>query len=247
MSIDGLIDKPSKAGLIVVGIDAEQYRQIVEDLIGELPTTADSVLKRAINATAKRVGRELANETQDRYRVKKLRFAKEIRYHLASNDDLSAELVAKGESLAASHFQTNPSKPDKPTFKGSIPVKLAILRDTTPSIVQSVDTGLKAFLTQFESGHIAVVQRQPPDTYTGSGWKKRAEKHKDFLKRSGKLDNTRIKQFFGPSAAKMLEKTGVTEKYIDENMTRIQGYLEDYILTFLNRDLYFANKKSGGT
>lgn len=247
MSVAGLTDNSSNTGLVVIGIDAEQYRQIVEDLIGELPTTADSVLKRSINATAKRVGRELAKETQDRYRVKKLRFAKEIRYHLASNNDLSAELVAKGESLASSHFQTNPSRPDKPTMKGSRPVKLAILRSTTPSIVEHPTTGLQAFLTQFASGHVAVVQRRPPETYTGGGWSKRIAKHQGFQKATGRLDNTRIRQFFGPSAAKMLEKTGVTEKYIDENMTRIQGYLEDYILTFLNRDLYFANKKSGGT
>lgn len=240
-------DNSGNTGLVTVGIDAEQYRQIVDDLIGELPTTAESILKRAINATAKRVGKELARETQDRYRVKKKRFAKEITYHLASNNDLSAELVARGEKLANSFFYINPSKPDKPTMQGSKPVRLAVLKSESPDTVAHPGTGLEAFLTQFASGHVAVVQRKPPGTFTSAGWSKRKAKHKGFLKATGLLDNTRTYQFFGPSVPKMLEKTGITEKYIDENRTRIQGYLEDYILTFLNRELYFANKKSGVT
>lgn len=247
MSMNGLTDNPHNTGLINVGIDAEQYRQIVEDLIGELPTTAESILKRAINATAKKVGKELAKEAQDRYRVKKKRFSSEITYHLASNNDLSAELVAKGEMLAASYFQTNPARPDKPTMQGSRPVKLSVLKSESPSTVEYPGTGLQAFLTEFASGHVAVVQRKPPRTYTSGGWSKRKKRHQGFLKATGRLDNTRIRQFFGPSVPKMLEKTGITEQYIDENRTKITGYLEDYILTYLNRELYFANRNSGGT
>lgn len=247
MSMNGLTDNPHNTGLINVGIDAEQYRQIVEDLIGELPTTAESILKRAINATAKKVGKELAKEAQDRYRVKKKRFSSEITYHLASNNDLSAELVAKGEMLAASYFQTNPARPDKPTMQGSRPVKLSVLKSESPSTVEYPGTGLQAFLTEFASGHVAVVQRKPPRTYTSGGWSKRKKRHQGFLKATGRLDNTRIRQFFGPSVPKMLEKTGITEQYIDKNRTKITGYLEDYILTYLNRELYFANRNSGGT
>lgn len=247
MSISGLTDRKGNDGIVTIGIDAEQYRKIVEELIGELPTTADSILKRSINATAKRVGKELAKETQARYRVKKKRFAKEITYHLASNNDLSAELVARGENLATSYFYINPSKPDKPTMQGSRPVRLAVLKSESPDTVAHPGTGLEAFLTKFASGHVAVVQRKPPGTFTSAGWSKRKAKHEDFLKVTGMLDNTRTYQFFGPSVPKMLEKTGITEKYIDENRTRIQGYLEDYILMYLNREQYFANKKSGGT
>ena len=232
---------------VSMGIDAEQYRHIVEELIGELPTTAESILKRAINATAKKVGKELAREAQDRYRVKKKRFSNEITYHMASNNDLSAELIARGEMLAASYFQTTPAKPDKPTMQGSRPVKLSVLKSESPSIVEYPGTGLQAFLTEFASGHVAVVQRKPPGTYTSGGWSKRKKKHENFLKATGRLDNTRIRQFFGPSVPKMLEKTGITEQYIDKNRTKITGYLEDYILTYLNRELYFANKNSGGT
>lgn len=246
MSMNGLTDSAHNTGIISVGIDAEQYRHIVEDLIGELPTTAESILKRAINATAKKVGKELAREAQDRYRVKKKRFSNEITYHMASNNDLSAELIARGEMLAASYFQTTPARSDKPTMQGSRPVRLSVLKSETPSIVEYPGTGLQAFLTEFTSGHVAVVQRKPPRTYTSGGWSKRKKKHKGFLKATGRLDNTRIRQFFGPSVPKMLEKTGITEQYIDKNRTKITGYLEDYILTYLNRELYFANKNSGG-
>lgn len=243
MSINGLTDTPHNSELINVGIDAEQYRQIVEDLIEDLPTTANSILKRAINATTKKVGKELATEAQNRYRVKKKRFSNEITYHLASDNDLSAELVARGEMLAASYFQTTPARPDKPTIHGSRPAKLSVLKSESPSIVEHPGTGLQAFLTEFASGHVAVVQRKPPGTYTNGGWSKRKKKHQGFLKTTGRLDNTRIRQFFGPSVPKMLEKTGITEQYIDETRTKITGYLEDYILTYLNRELYFANKK----
>lgn len=244
--MDNLSDKSEHSGIVTVGIDAEQYRSIVDDLIGQLPTTADSILKRAINATAKKVGKELATLAKDRYRVRKTRFSDQITYHLASNHDLSAEIVAKGEMLAASYFQTSPARPDRPTKGGSRAVKLAVLKSESPSAVTHPGTGITAFLTKFASGHVAVVQRKPPDTYTSAGWKKRKSKYEAFQKANGKLDNTRLRQFFGPSVPKMLEKTGVTESYIDENCTKIRGYLEDYILTFLSRETYFAGKSSGG-
>lgn len=238
----GLTDNAHNTGIITVGIDAEQYRKIVDDLIGELPTTAESILKRSINATAKRVGRELSTLAKDRYRVKKTRFSDQITYHLASNGDLTAEIVARGEMLAASYFQMSPAKPDKPTIKGSKPVKLAVLKSESPSTVTHPGTGLTAFLTEFASGHVAVVQRKPPKTYTSAGWRKRQQKHAGFKKATGKLDNTRIRQFFGPSVPTMLEQTGITQQYIDENRTKIKGYLEDYILTFLARETYFSDR-----
>lgn len=233
LSESGAINAPMQ---ITVGIDPEEYRRIVEDLIGNLPTTADSILKRALNATAKKVGRELGELAQDRYEVKKLKFAREIKYRLATDKNLSAELIAQGEMLAASHFKTSPSTPDKPTVNGSRAVRLSILKSETAQTVTHPGTGLTAFLTQFASGHVAVVQRKPPRTYSTG----RSERESKYGKNA---DMTRLRQFFGPSAPKMLEKVGITEKYVDENQTKIKGYLENYILTFLSREEYFASKK----
>lgn len=243
---DWVTENAENMGLVTVGIDAEQYKAIVEDLIGNLPTTAESILKRSINSTTKKVGKELGTLAQERYRVKKKRFSSEIHYHMAGEKDLSAEIVARGEALAASYFQTTPSKPDRPTMQGSKAVRLSVLKSESPGTITHPGTGLTAFLTQFASGHVAVVQRKPPKTYTGSGWAQRQQKHAGFYKGTGLLDKTRIRQFFGPAVPKMLEKTGITQQYIDDNYTKIQGYLEDYILMYLERERYFFQKNGGG-
>lgn len=240
--LDDLSESAKWSGSTTVGIDVENYREIVDDLIGELPTTANSILKRALNATARRVGRELSEKAQDRYQIKKIKFSRQVTTHYASDKNLAAKIVARGEPLAASYFKISPTKPDTPTMSGSKPVKIAILKESHLQTVQHPGTGLTAFLTQFASGHVAVVQRKPPGKYTSKGWKARKKKHGNFKNATGKLDDTRLRQFFGPSVSKMLEKEGITEGYIDENQERIRGYLEDYILTFLNRELHFANK-----
>ena len=60
---------------------------------------------------------------------------------------------------------------------------------------------------------------------------------------TGKLDKTRIREFYGPSVPVMLRETGIAEQFIETTEPKIHQYLADAITTHINRELYFAEKK----
>lgn len=223
-------------------IDAREELWDIEERLGDLSRRAPFVLTKALNDTAKWAGRELAASAQKRYRIQKLKFAKEFHITHAAKSRLEAAISAEGVSLPSSKFKITPSSP-KPSFRGSQPVKLAILKTTSPTVVTS-DRGknLQAFVTQFQSGHLAVVQREPPKKYKSKGWGERQGRWYSFYKRMGKLDDTRIQELYGPSVPKMLHKVGVTENFIETEKPRILEHLQQAITKHINTELYFASK-----
>ena len=64
-----------------------------------------------------------------------------------------------------------------------------------------------------------------------------------FKELTGKLDKTRIREFYGPSVPVMLRETGIAEQFIETTEPKIHQYLADAITTHINRELYFAEKK----
>lgn len=212
----------------------------IEDQLGSLKEKAAKVLKKALNDTAKWTGRELAKEAQDFYRVKTVKFAKEFKISRATNSKLTATLVAMGYPMSSSKFKISPTGPH-PSAKGSPSAKVAILQKESPREV--VGRGRqKAFVTTFGSGHIAVVQRQPGQTYTSKGWKNRKSKWKKYRKRTGHLDNTRIREFYGPSAPKMLEMAGVTKEYLGTYEPKIMEHLKEAVRKHINTEIHFASQ-----
>lgn len=223
-------------------IDVSDALEDVRRRLGDLSNKAPSVLAKALNETAKWTGRELAESAQKRYRVQKLKFAKEFHSTKASKSNLTATLYAEGTALSASKFKISPASP-RPSAKGSQPVKLAILKTTSPKTVTSNrGDGLQAFIAEFQSGHIAVAQREPPEEYTSKGWGSRKKRWEGFYKRMGKLDKTRIQELYAPSVPAMLHKVGVTEKFLEVEQPRILEHLQEAITTHINREIYFANR-----
>lgn len=222
-------------------IDTEGMLENIEERLGNLRDKAPKVLQKALNDTAKKTGRDLVKAAQERYRVKTIQFAKEIRYTYATQSRLTAVLQAKGSGLAASKFKLSPSKPT-PQKTGSPAAKLAVLKKTGPRTIEN-KFGLNAFVAKFQSGHIALVQRRPPKKYLSKGWKERQQRWSAWRKMTGRLDNTKIKEFYGPSVPKMLEKTGDIEKFTEISQPKILGNLRNAITKHINTELYFANKK----
>lgn len=230
----------SKNGGMFVQIDVVPSLEEIEKQLGDLKDKAPAILKKALNDTAKWTGRELAKEAQARYQVKTMKFAKEFTILKASNGRLQATLRAKGAPLAVSKFKTSPTKPIA-SGHGSPAVKVAVLQGK-PAKEVAGRQGRKAFLTKYSSEHIAVVQRQPGEKYTSKGWKDRKSKWKKYKKRTGHLDDTRIREFYGPSVPTMLEKTGVTKEYIESNESKILEHLKEAVTKHINTELHFASK-----
>lgn len=227
-----------------VKIDTQKALSDIEARLGELYEKAPDVMRKSLNDTAKKTGRELAGLAQERYRIKTIKFAKEFKYRYATKSRLSAVLTTSGEMLAASKFKVSPATP-KSSISGSPPVKLAILSSESPKTITN-SKGLKAFLAEYQSGHLAVVQRKPYGSrteYTDRGWREREQRNSVFKELTGKLDKTRIREFYGPSVPIMLKETGIEEKFIETTEPKIQQYLAAAITTHINREIHFANQK----
>ena len=223
-------------------IDVRDTMEDIERRLGDLSHKAPVVLTKALNDTAKWAGRELATSAQERYRIQKLKFAKEFRTTKATKSNPVATLYASGTPLASSKFKISSTSPS-PSLKGSQPVKLAILKKQSPqTVTSSRGNGLEAFVTQFKSGHTAVVQREPPRDYKSKGWNARKKQWNAFYKRTGKLDKTRVQELYGPSVPKMLERVGVTEKFLETEQPRILEHLQKAITKHINTEIHFANR-----
>lgn len=225
--------------MITVNVDTGSALESIRQGLGEFADRAPDVLRRALNDTAKKAGKELAQKAKERYTVKNAGFNKEIKYRNATKSNLSAELKAAGETIPVSKFKASPAKPS-PSLTGSPAVRISVKKSNGMRAVTGRG-GAMAFITRFQSGHVAVVQREPPRTYTGSGWSARQAKWKQFKRQTGKLDRTRIQELYGPSVPMMLAKTGVDEGYLEGMKPRIQQYLQEAIEKQIARELHFAN------
>lgn len=72
---------------------------------------APDVMRKSLNDTAKKTGRELAKLAQERYQIKTIKFCQGVKYTYASKSRLEAVLTSSGEMLAASKFKISPTKP----------------------------------------------------------------------------------------------------------------------------------------
>ena len=129
---------------MLIRIDTEKAIADIEARLGMLYEKAPDVMRKSLNDTAKKTGRELAKLAQERYQIKTIKFAKEFKYTYASKSRLEAVLTSSGEMLAASKFKISPTKPSS-SKEGSPPVKLAVLASESPKTITN-SRGLTAFL-----------------------------------------------------------------------------------------------------
>lgn len=83
--------------------------------------------------------------------------------------------------------------------------------------------GLKAFLVQFSSGHKAIVQRVPGETYTSAGASKRAQKW------GAKSDMTRIEKLLSPSAPQMFGTPDTVDPALERASELLDKQMEKQI------------------
>lgn len=228
-------------------INEDKELERIQKALACTPEKARLVLKKAVNDTAKKAAKELAKEAKNDYRITTVKFAKEFQQKKATKANLTAAVFATGSPIPSSKFKVNPTSPAY-SEKGNGPVKLAILRKNAPKNVESKRDGMKAFLTKYASGHAAVVQRQTGESYTAAGWKARENKDTNvrYKRRTGKLDSTRIREFYGPSVAQVLEQVGLKELFAKEGKEirkKMRGYLDDAIMKHIRTELHFMGKE----
>ena len=188
--------------MIKVEVDKRTMRSI-EFKLGKLSSKAPTVMKKAINDTAKQARKQLAMEAQKQYSIKFGRFNKTMRIKNASIASPVAIIKTTGQSLEIMDFKASPNKyltgDNKPdVIKGKVYRK---------GRLKNLQRGnLKSFIVKFKNGHVSVVQRV----------KKGSEPEKS------KLGHRYIKKLLSPSIPTMLGNEakvyGIVKPVIENNL-----------------------------
>jgi len=117
---------------------------------------APSILKNAINATARKVRTQILKDAKEKYSIKNKSDLKNEakggpKLYTATDATLTAEIKASGAMQDIMAFLTKPN-----TATGAAAAKVLNTSAYTPLEVR----GLKAFVATFRSGHTAIVQRE---------------------------------------------------------------------------------------
>ena len=140
----------------IIEIDTKKQIARIEKALGDLSSKAPIVLTKAINATAKDAQIILAKKAQETYAVKSGRFNKAMKIKNASTRRLTATITATGSPMELKDFKVSPAS--APTA-GNRPDITKGKVFSSSSLKRLQKGNLKAFVSRFKSGHVAVVQR----------------------------------------------------------------------------------------
>lgn len=146
--------------MIVFTIDDKGMVETIARQLGEYHDKAPTVLKQALNATAKDARSMLANQAKDIYVVQKSKFNKAMTIKNAFARKLEALIVTAGAPLELIDFKTNPKKPPTDAERPDVTTGKVLVK----SSLKRLEMGdLKAFVARFKSGHVSIVQRKGPE------------------------------------------------------------------------------------
>lgn len=202
--------------MIEIQVDQEQLNKVLNTL-QSMQDEMPSVVKKAVNTTARQARRKLADKAKETYALKLSGFNQSMTIKNATVGRLEAGIVTKGETLELGKFRA-PLKVYSGTNKNRPPfIKAKVLNESSLKALVTSET--KAFVTRFKSGHVAIVQRVP-------GKKMESNEKKTF-----------IKKLLSPSIPKMIgneEKVyGVIEPEIRELIK--ENVQKELIKTLRNR------------
>lgn len=143
--------------MIVFTLDNEGTVKSISKQLGEYSSKAPTVLRKAVNDTAKNARKMLAEQAQSKYAVQKRRFNKNMTIKSARGQKLEAFVIAKGKPLGLIEFKTSPKKPPSGEKKIEVTKAKVLLESSMKRLEMG---GIKAFVVQFKNGHIAVAQRK---------------------------------------------------------------------------------------
>lgn len=176
---------------LLVTVDVDTELEKVMRSLQKLPDqlAAPQILQKALTSTARKTRNRLIKDTGKRYALSKpdaLKAESKIETNTSEN---SATIVSKGAMRDIMDFMTQPNS-------DTAAAAAQVLNSSSMSPLES--NGMKAFVTRFSSGHIAIVQRQSGKKYTSTGASARIEKY------GSKIDITKIKKLLSPAVPQML-------------------------------------------
>lgn len=145
----------------LIRIDVDQELQRIIQQMNSLSDqiAAPNILRNALNATARKVRRQMVADVKSEYAIKNTKALRDTaqggpKVLTASSANLSAAIHSRGPMQDIMSFMTRPN-----TQKGAARAKILSSGSLKPLEMD----GLKAFVTTFASGHTAIVQRRGKD------------------------------------------------------------------------------------
>lgn len=145
----------------MIRIDVEGELQKIIQQLNSLPDqiAAPNILKNAINSTARKVRKQLVKDAKGEYAIKDATILKDEsqgapKVLTATTANMSAAIRSRGPMQDIMAFMTRPN-----TKTGAAAAQVLASGGMKPLEMG----GLKAFVTKFASGHVAIVQRKGAD------------------------------------------------------------------------------------
>lgn len=142
----------------MIRIDVEGELEKIIQQLNSLPDqiAAPNILKNAINSTARKVRKQLVKDAKGEYAIKDTTILKDEsqgapKVLTATTANMSAAVRSRGPMQDIMAFMTRPN-----TKTGAAAAQVLASGGMKPLEMG----GLKAFVTKFASGHVAIVQRK---------------------------------------------------------------------------------------
>ena len=142
----------------MIRIDVEGELEKIIQQLNSLPDqiAAPNILKNAINSTARKVRKQLVKDAKGEYAIKDTKALKDEslggpKVLTATTATMSAAIRSRGPMQDIMAFMTRPN-----TKTGAAAAQVLASGGMKPLEMD----GLKAFVTKFASGHVAIVQRK---------------------------------------------------------------------------------------
>ncbi|MGN0706581.1 MAG: hypothetical protein ACI4JC_01095 [Faecalibacterium sp.] len=175
----------------LVTVDADAELEKILQKLKSLPDqiAAPNILQKALASTATKTRNRLIKEAGNRYDLSKPEVLREESKVVRNSSDTSATIMSVGGMRDIMDFMTQPNT-------DTAAAAARVLSSSSMTEIES--NGIKAFVTHFSSGHMAIVQRRSEEKYTSAGAAERAKKYGE------KADMTKIKKLLSPAVPFML-------------------------------------------
>lgn len=135
----------------------------VQDALGTLKGDTGKVLKNAVNATARKAKKQLADKAKETYAVQQSRFTKAMKQRNATAANPTATIEVTGKQLELKDFEVSPD-----AYNPQSPPDIVRARVLLSSSLKDLKSNTKAFLVSFTnkskngstSTHLTVAQRK---------------------------------------------------------------------------------------
>ena len=190
-----------EAAILEVDVDEELIKIMRKMVLLRDQLSAPKTLATALNAAGRKVRKQIVADTKEQYAIKNKKILSDKnegapQLFNASASKLVAEIRSKGPMQDIMSFMTTPN-----SKTGAAAAKVL-----SSSSMKSLEyNGIKAFVTQFASGHVAIVQRDPTGQYsTGAAAR--------IAKYGPGADMAKVKKLLSPAVPHLLANEEVRSK-----------------------------------